>query len=221
MHRCGAQHDDMTDDACDDMADDASDDTGDDASEDVPNDTCDDMADDASDDMADDASEDVPNDACDDMADDASDDVTNVVTNVFERGMTFESDTSVSSDDSDCESPSDLEGHVGHTCEGGQFCWEDDVMVKVNGAWYPGVYEGYGYAMIRCPEGRQPFDQTAGEMVLLREFEEFFGAWGFASRLSVAASGTGCLLQVDGAGRECEVATDIQCRSCFGLPCHV
>ena len=114
MHRCGAQHDDMTDDACDDMADDASDDTGDDASEDVPNDTCDDMADDASDDMADDASEDVPNDACDDMADDASDDVTNVVTNVFERGMTFESDTSVSSDDSDCESPSDLDHHNHH-----------------------------------------------------------------------------------------------------------
>ena len=168
MHRCGAQHDDMTDDASDDVTDDASD-CGDD----------------------------------------------------FERGMTFESDTSVSSDDSDCESPSDLEGHVGHTCEGGQFCWEDDVMVKVNGVWYPGVYEGYGYAMIRCPEGRQPFDQTAGEMVLLREFEEFFGAWGFASRLSVSASGTGCLLQVDGAGRECEVATDIQCRSCFGLPCHV
>ena len=77
----------------------------------------------------------------DDMTDDASDDVTNVVTNVFflmmifERGMTFESDTSVSSDDSDCESTSDLEGYVGHTCEGGQFCWEDDVMVKVNGAW--------------------------------------------------------------------------------------
>ena len=136
--------------------------------------------------------------------------------------MTFESDSSVSDNSespSDC--PSDLEGYVGHTCEGGQFCWEDDVMVKVNGAWYPGVYEGYGYAMIHCPEGRQPFDQTAGEMVLLREFEEFFGAWGFASRLSVSASGTGCLLQVDGAGRECEVATDIQCRSCFGLPCHV
>ena len=103
MHRCGAQHDDMTDDASDDVTDDASD-CGDD----------------------------------------------------FERGMTVESDTSVSSDDSDCESPSDLEGHVGHTCEGGQFCWEDDVMVKVNGAWYPGVYEGYGYAMIHCPEGRQP-----------------------------------------------------------------
>ena len=59
---------------------------------------------------------------------------------------------------------------MGHTCEGGQFCWEDDVMVKVNSVWYPGVYEGYGYAMIHCPEGRQPFDQTAGEMVLLREF---------------------------------------------------
>ena len=90
-------------------------------------------------------------------------------------------------------------------------------MVKVNSVWYPGVYEGYGYVMIHCPEGRQSFDKAAGEMVLLREFEEFFEAWGFASRLS----DTGCLLQVDGAGRECEVATDIQCRSCFGLPCHV
>ena len=141
--------DDTGDDACDDIGDDASDDTGDnacddmgdDASEDVPNDTCDDMADDASDDMADDASEDVPNDACDDMADDASEDVTNAVTNIFEHGMTVESDTSVSDNSespSDC--PSDLEGYAGHTCKGGQFCWEDDVMVKavkVNGAWYP------------------------------------------------------------------------------------
>jgi len=37
---------------------------------------------------------------------------------------------------------------IGRHCEGGQDCWEDQCYVQ-RGEWEKGLYEGYGYVVIR------------------------------------------------------------------------
>jgi hypothetical protein len=54
-------------------------------------------------------------------------------------------------------------------CDGGQFCWEDTVVVTVNGIHYRGTYTGYGSAHLTISPNIE---------VHSREFEEYFKGWG-------------------------------------------
>lgn len=72
-------------------------------------------------------------------------------------------------------------------CDGGQFCWEDDLVAQIEGTdgetyYIPGTYTGYGYAefvqdlprseMTKGQETPKPLD------IYSMEFQEFFDGWG-------------------------------------------
>ena len=83
-------------------------------------------------------------------------------------------------------------------CEGGQFCWEQNVMVNVNGKWNKGIYEGYGYVIINASENRKLYDDTKGEKVFPLCFSKYWEYWD-------ETSGENAFL----------VATEIYCLSCY------
>jgi hypothetical protein len=52
-------------------------------------------------------------------------------------------------------------------CPGGQFCYEDDVVIFVNGNKFTGVYNGYGQV-----------ETDNGTIYIPSEFDEFIEGWG-------------------------------------------
>lgn len=52
-------------------------------------------------------------------------------------------------------------------CSGGQFCYEDNVVIFVNGKKFNGIYDGYG---------RVKTDD--GTIYIPSEFNEFIDSWG-------------------------------------------
>lgn len=76
---------------------------------------------------------------------------------------------------------------VNKDCEGGQFCWEDDVIILVNGKRFEGVYDGYGQV-----------ETLDHEIYIPSEFNEFIEEWDLN-------------LTYDPE----ETQVDIYCRSCY------
>lgn len=52
-------------------------------------------------------------------------------------------------------------------CDGGQFCWEDDVVIFVDGERFDGIYNGYGQV-----------ETSDGTIYIPSEFNEFIDGWG-------------------------------------------
>jgi hypothetical protein len=74
-----------------------------------------------------------------------------------------------------------------HDCEGGQFCYEEDVVILVNGKKFDGVYNGYGEVEV-----------TDGTIYVPSEFAEYIDGWG--TRLTYDRDTT---------------RVEIYCQSCF------
>jgi hypothetical protein len=52
-------------------------------------------------------------------------------------------------------------------CSGGQFCYEDDVVIFVDGEKFTGVYDGYGQV-----------ETDDGAIYIPSEFNEYIDGWG-------------------------------------------